>query len=126
MTSNNDKLNELIDGLYSDVHNFSYGTKERTVIIDEIEKLEKLRQSEVKMEFEGENVFDEKVENAKKEKIEQKNRIFALILEGVKIVGPMVVWTVALKAQMHVETGDRLMKYNATRNVINTPKLNIK
>ena len=126
MTSNNGKLNELIDELYSDVHSYSYGTKERASMIDEIEKLERLRQSEAKMEIEGEKAFDEKIENVRKEKLEQKNRVVTLVLDGIKIVGPMIVWTVALRSQMHIETGDRLMKYNATRNVLNTPKLNMK
>lgn len=126
MESSNGKLNEAIDRLYSELDDYGYGTDERASMISEIEKLEHLRQNEVKIELERDSIFDEKVENIKKEKSERKKQILTYVFDGLKIIVPVLVWKTALNSQMFLETGERLTRYNATRNVLNVPKLNIK
>ena len=54
-----------------------------------------------------------------------KAYVFDKVIQIVGMSIPVLCWMLALDRQMRLETGDRLMKYNSTRSVLNTPKIKL-
>ena len=114
---------ESIVKLYEEALSLPAGSDEQGKIYDNIVKLEKLSQEDAKIELQEGDSFDKKMSQISDEKKEKKRFIFRAVIDILCIAVPTITWSLARRDQIFLETGDRYMKYNSSRNTLNVPKL---
>lgn len=114
---------ESVAKLYEEALKLPAGSDQQEKVYDNIVKLEKLAQEDEKIKLQTDESFDKKMSECLEEKKEKRRFIFRAIVDVLCIAVPTVTWCLARRDQIFLETGDRYMKYNSSRNTLNIPKL---